>query len=310
MDRTTQKRIILAKLQTTHGVDPLPTAAQDAVLVYDLSVKPLVSTKKERNPVRGFSGRLASKLADQHIEISFKVEVAGSGAAGTAPACGPLLRGSAMAELITAGQKVEYTPILDNQEEAAFYYHKDGALHKIIDAKGEATVTLAKGDIPMLAFRFIGRKGGRVVVANPTAPAYTSWKDALIVNDANTGDLTLGGQTYPSTGLEFSFGNNLTFKTLLGKEVVRIATRSPSGKISMDLTPTEELALLTKTENSEMMTLSLAHGTTAGNVVTITAPNVQLLDPTEEDQAGDMMHGYSVDFAPSAGNDEFKITFA
>lgn len=310
MDRNTQKRIILFKVQTTHGVDPLPTAAANAVLVYDLSTKPLVSSKKERKPVRGFPGKNPSKLADQHIEISFKVELAGSGAAGTAPAVGPLLRTSALAELITAGQKVEYTPIIDSQEEGTFYYHKDGALHKIVDAKGEATLTLLKGDVAMASFRFIGRVGGRVVTANPATPAYTSWKDALIVNDTNTGDLTLGGTAYPSTGFEFSFGNALAFKTLLGKEVVRISDRNPSGKVSLDLTPTEELALIAKTENSETLSLSIAHGTTAGNIVTISAPAAQLLEPNEEEQNGDMMHGFSVDLLPVNGLDEFKITFA
>lgn len=310
MDRTVQKRIILAKPQVTHGVDAVPTAAQNAMLVYDLSFKPLVSTKKDRNPVRGFPGRLPAKLADQHMEISFKVELAGSGVVGTAPAVGTLLRGAAMAELITAGQKVEYTPILDSQEELTFYYHKDGALHKLIDAKGTWSLSMTKGDIPMLSFRFIGRMGGRVVTANPVAPVFTSWKDALIVNDTNTGDLTLGGTAYPSTGIEFSDGNALAFKTLLGKEVARISGRNPSGKISLDLSPAEELALLAKAEASETLTLSIAHGTTAGNIVTVTAPAVQLLEPNEEDQNGDMMHGYSVDLMPSLGNDEFKLSFA
>lgn len=308
MDRYMNKRILLAKIQAAHDTDPVPAAALNAVLVYDLEHKPLVAEKKERKPIRPYFGSKASLMANQHLEISFKVDFAGAGAAGIAPVWGPLIRACACGEAITADTKVEYTPIVDAMEEVAFYYHADGALHKLINCKGECSVRLVNNDWPQLVFRFIGQKAGRVVQANPVSPVFTGWIDPLIVNDTNTGDVTLGGTSYPSKGLEFSFGNQVAFKPLLGKEVIRISDRNPTGKITLDVDATEELALLALIEASSTMTLALTHGTTAGNIVEVSGAAVQLVDPTEEDDDGDMLHGYGVDFKPSAGNDEFKIT--
>lgn len=308
MDRYMNKRILLAKIQTAHDTDPVPTAADNAVLVYDLDHKPLVAEKKERKPIRPYFGTKAALLANQHLEISFKVDFAGSGAAGTAPMWGPLIRACACAELITASTKVEYTPIVDAMEEITLYYHADGALHKLINCKGDFSVRLVNNDWPQLVFRFIGEKAGRAVAVNPASPVFTSWIDPLIVNDANTGDVTLGGTAYVSKGLEFSAGNQVAFKPLLGKEVIRISDRNPTGRISLDVTPTQELALLALIEASATMSLALTHGIAAGNIVEVSGPAVQLVDPTEEDDGGDMFHGYGVDFKPSAGNDEFKIT--
>jgi hypothetical protein len=308
MDRFTNKRILLGKIQTVHSTDPVPTPADNAILVYDLDVKPLVFEKKERRPIRSYFGTKAALLASQHMEISFKVDFAGSGAAGTAPVWGPLVRACACAELVTAGVKVEYTPIIDSMEEITFYYHADGALHKLIDCKGEASVRLVSNDWPQLVFSFVGRKGGRVVTANPASPVFTSWIDPLLVNDTNTGDVTLGATSYPSKGLEFSFGNQVAFKPLLGKETVRITDRNPSGRISLDVTPTQELALLAIIEASTTQTLLLTHGVTAGSIVEASAPALQLLEPTDEDDGGDLLHGYGFELKPSSGNDEFKLT--
>lgn len=307
-DRYMNKRVLLAKIQTTHNVDPAPVAASNAVLVYDLAHKPLLAETKDRKPIRPYFGGKASLLANQHMEISFAVDFAGSGAAGTAPSWGPLVRACACAELITAATKVEYTPIIDSQEEITFYYHADGALHKIINAKGECTVRLLNNEWPQLVFRFVGMKGGRVATGNPASPVFTSWIDPLIVNDTNTGDVTLGGTAYPSKGLEFSFGNQVGYKPLLGKEMVRIADRQPSGRCSLDVDATQELALLALIEASTTMTLALTHGTTAGNIVEVSAPELQLLDPAEEDDGGDMLLGYAFALRTSTGNNEFKLT--
>lgn len=307
-DRYMNKRVLLAKIQAAHDTDPVPTAAGNAVLVYDLSHQPLVADKKERKPIRPYFGTQAALMASQHMEISFAVDFAGAGAAGTAPVWGPLLRACAMAELITPATKVEYTPIVDAMEELTIYYHADGALHKLINCKGECSVKVVSNEWPQLAFRFVGQKGGRAATPNPAAPVFASWIDPLIVNDTNTGDVTLGGTSYPSKGLEFSFGNQVAFKPLLGKEVIRISDRNPTGKITLDVDATRELALLAQIEASATMTLALTHGITAGNIVAVSAPAVQLVDPAEEDDGGDMLHGYGVDFKPVSGNDEFKLT--
>lgn len=308
-ERFTNARVLLAKIQSVHGTDPVPTAGSNAILVYDLAHRPVVADKKDRKPIRPYFGSKPALLANQHEEISFAVDLAGSGAAGSAPAWGPLVRACACAETLTASTKAEYTPISTAMEEITFYYHEDGALHKLIDCKGEFSVRLLANEWPQLVFRFIGKKAGRSVTANPASPTYTAWIDPLIVSDTNTGDVTLGGTAYPSKGLEFASGNSLAFRARLGTEGAHISDRpEPTGRIALDLTPTQELALIALVEASTTMSLLLTHGTTAGNIIEVSAPALQLLEPAQEDDTGDLMHGFAFGLRPSSGNDEFKLT--
>ena len=166
----------------------MPTAAANAVLIFDPKIVPLVAEKKQRKPVRPYFGSAKTLLAAQHAEISFTVDFAGAGAAGTAPAWGPLLRACACAQTITADVKVEYAPVTDALESVTLYYHDDGLLHKLTGCRGTADFKLLDNDWPQIAFRFVGLKGGRVATPNPGDAVFTSWTDPIIVADANTGD--------------------------------------------------------------------------------------------------------------------------
>lgn len=307
-DRSTRKRIILAKIEAVYGTDPVPTAAANAVLIFDPKVTPLAAEKKERKPVRPYFGAGKTLLSNQHVEITFAVDFAGAGAAGTAPAWGPLLRACACNETITAGVKVEYAPVSDSLESVTLYYHDDGMLHKAVGCRGTVDIKLLDNDWPQLVFRFVGKKGGRVATSNPASPVYTSWTDPLIVNDTNTGDITLGGTGYLSKGLELSLGNSVSFKTRLGEESVRITDRAPAGRMSLDLTAAQELTIIGQIEASTTQSLALTHGTAAGNIVELAAPALQLIDPSQEDDDGAALQGYAYELKPASGNDELKIT--
>src|SRR5688572_20173183 len=94
--------VLLAKLESTYGTDPTPTAGTNAVLVQAPSLsneglrmnpRAVVSANiNQRQQVYG--GRLA--------RIQIPCELKGSGTAGTAPECGVLLRGCAMGETVVA----------------------------------------------------------------------------------------------------------------------------------------------------------------------------------------------------------------
>lgn len=88
----TRKRAILAKIEAVYGQDPTPTAALDAVLMSNLTVSPMEMTLVQRQNVKAFMGSNPSVLAAIYAKVSFDVEMAGSGTAGTAPAYDELLR--------------------------------------------------------------------------------------------------------------------------------------------------------------------------------------------------------------------------
>jgi hypothetical protein len=88
----TRKRAILAKIETTYGQDPTPSATLDALLMSNLTVSPMEMTLAQRNNVKAYMGNNPSVLAAIYAKVSFDIEVAGSGTAGTAPAYDELLR--------------------------------------------------------------------------------------------------------------------------------------------------------------------------------------------------------------------------
>lgn len=309
MERSTNKRVLLAKIQATHGVDPQPTAADNAIEVSDLSVKPIAGSKKERKVVRPYFGAKPALFADQHMEISFKVELAGSGTAGVAPAFSHLLRACSLAEIVTAGTKVDYKPIVSNMEEVAFYYNNDGVTYKIINCKGNVSASLGKGNIPMLSFNFLGMNGGRVAESAPTSPVYLAFQTPLIVSNANS-LITVGGTVYANKGFDVDLGNSVAFHALVGNESVRIGDRNTTGKMALDLPPADELAFLEAIENTGTFDLSFTHGKTAGNIVKFSAPKVQFAEPAEEDEGGVLLHGFSLAMLPLTGNDEILISFS
>jgi hypothetical protein len=97
-----RRRIVLAKIETTYGVDAAPTGGANAILVRNLDVTPLDADLVNRDVVRPFLGSQGQLIAGQKVTVSMEVELAGSGTAGSAPAYGPLLRACGLAEVLTA----------------------------------------------------------------------------------------------------------------------------------------------------------------------------------------------------------------
>jgi len=93
-----RKRVILAKIESSYGVDPTPTGAANAIMVRNLNVTPQDADFVDRNLVRPYLGRSEQLPAAIRAMIDFEVEIAGAGTAGTAPGYGPLLRACAFSE--------------------------------------------------------------------------------------------------------------------------------------------------------------------------------------------------------------------
>ena len=83
MTLRTSQRLLLAEIESTYGTDPTPTGAANAILVRGLEITPIQADVVERELIRGFMGNFEALLANQRVELTFEVELAGSGAAGT-----------------------------------------------------------------------------------------------------------------------------------------------------------------------------------------------------------------------------------
>ena len=80
----TSQRLLLAKAETTYGTDSTPTGTANAILVRNLEITPIQADAVERELIRGYMGNFEVLLANQRVEVTFDVEMAASGTAGTA----------------------------------------------------------------------------------------------------------------------------------------------------------------------------------------------------------------------------------
>lgn len=94
--------VVLAKIETTEGVDSSPTGSQNAILVSEMSVNPLEGSDVSLSYVRPYFGASPSIRVQDYVTCQFTIDVAGSGSAGTAPAWGSLLRACGFAQTLTA----------------------------------------------------------------------------------------------------------------------------------------------------------------------------------------------------------------
>lgn len=308
MPKLTRKRAVLAKIEGTYGTDPTPTGSANAILVKNLEITPLAATTASRDLIRAYLGSDEELLADNHVECSFDVEVAGSGTAGTAPAYGPLLRACGLSETVDVGTDVVYAPISASFESVTIYYNIDGILHKITGARGTFQIDLTAKQIPVFKFRFVGKYNAPTDTALPT-PDYTDFITPLVFNNTNSGSFSFFGvSTLVLSSLMLDIGNVVNYRALIGSEYAQLVDRRSVGEVNFEAPPLATFNAFTTALGSSNGALSILHGTASGNKVQIDAPAVDVGNPSYTDDNGVTMIKCPISFVPDTGNDEFTIT--
>lgn len=307
MSKLMRNVLLLLKIQPVAGTDPVPTAPLNAILCRAITPQPISAEFVDRDNIRPYFGNAGSVLAAIHSECEFEVEMAGSGTAGTAPKWAPLLRACGFAETLVAVTSASYAPITNGQEAATLYYYLDGILHKMTDAKGSVSFSLSAKGIPVMRFKFVGLYTTPTDSATPTTADYSGFKDPLAVNAVNTPTWSLHGFTGKLASLDIDVANQITYRNLVGGDSVVLTDRKPAGSAVMELEAVATKDWWTTIKNNTLGALSITHGVTAGNIIQITAPKVQLTNPAYSDSDGIAMITTSLNFQPNIGNDELVI---
>jgi hypothetical protein len=185
MPLLTRKAVLMAKIEGTYGTDSVPVGATDAVLARNIIPRPLQTEFVDRELVRPYLGNSERLPAARFVELEFEVEVASSGALGTAPAYGALLRACGFAQTINAGVSVVYAPVSGSFESVSIYHNQDGVRHRLLGARGTVRFVFNVRQIPVMRFRFIGLYVAVDDSALPV-PTYTPWRTPVPVNNQNT----------------------------------------------------------------------------------------------------------------------------
>ena len=306
----TRKRLILLESEATYGTDPTPTGV-DAVLVRDLSITPLQSDSVSRELIRPYLGASQQLLANTRVECTFSVELAGSGAAGTAPRYGKALLACGLSETIVASTSVTYAPVSTAFGSCTIYYNIDGVLHKVTGARGTFTINGTVGQIPTIDFSFTGIYNTPTDTALPSV-TYAAQALPVVFTNGNTTGFELLSYSGCLQTVSFDVGNTLVYRELVGctKEVL-LTDRASTGSVTL-----EAVTMATKNYFTAALTdttlgnLLFQHGQTAGNIFDFVSTKIDIGDVSYGDQDGIHMLTIPYTAVPSTtGNDEFSLVY-
>ncbi len=302
----TRKKLLVAKIEASYGVDSVPVGAQ-AIQVTDLNITPLENDLVSRDILRPVLGGSDKLPGGARVKIDVTVELTGSGAAGTVPNEDVLLRACGLAAVVTAGQRVEYNPVSGGFESATLYFNQDGLLHRALGCRGTWSLDLKAKEIPKLKFSMTGiyQPVTDTAMLTPTLAGVTT---PVLVSTANT-TASIHGYAGRVESISVDGGNEVTYRELIGYTAVEITNRDVTGAVSMEMPTIAQKNWFDIALKATTGTVAIVHGTVPGNIVQIDAPKVSVNNPTYQDSSGTVMLGANLAFTPNAGNDEIKLTF-
>jgi len=304
-----RKRLILVKTESTYGTDSTP-AGTDALLVRNLDITPLSGDVVSRDLIRPYLGNFDQLIGLTSVAINFEVELAGSGSAGSAPKFDAILKACGLGSTIVTSTSVTYAPVSSSFSSATIYFNVDGVLHKLTGCRGSMTMSCAVGAIPTLAFNLTGVYNAPTDTAQP-AVTYSAQATPLIFREGNTSSFSFFSYSGILQSVDFNLANSLVYRELVGgtKETL-ITDRKPAGTVMIEAPTIATKDFFTTALGSSTGNLTFLHGTTAGNRVTFTASQVDVLNPTYQDQDSIMMLSVPYVALPTtAGNNEFSLAF-
>ncbi|MEQ9281217.1 MAG: hypothetical protein RLO16_01475 [Marinovum algicola] len=267
-------KIVTVELESTYGTDATPDGA-DAILTVEGSITPMEGNDVNRNLETPWLSADATIPAELHAKVSFKVELQGSGTAGTAPGWGKLLRMCGCAETVVASTSVTYNPVSDNHESGTLYFYVGKTLHKLVGTRGNAKFMVSAQGIPYIEFEFTGLFTDPAEATRPT-PDLSAFLKPSLATSANTPTGTINGTDFVIRALSLDLGNQVENRFLIGSESVLITDRQEVIEATVEAQPLTSFDPYALARAQSEVAVVVAHGTSAGKIVTLTAPTAQM----------------------------------
>ena len=303
-----RNRLLLAAIESVYGTAP-SMDGEDALLISEIDVTPIEVELKDRELITGVYGNTEKVISGRMSRATFSVEVAGSGTAGTAPKYDPILRACGFDETIDSGVSVTYLPVSSGFESVALTFYADGTKHVLRGCRGTFSIEMSAGEIPKFSFELTGLYTAAAAEANPSA-TFTAQAKPVAVNSDNTTPVSVHGFAACLESFSLDLANEVVFRQLAGcTQRVEITDRKPSGEVSIEAPALGSKDYFSALSTQATGVLSLQHGQTAGNIVDISMPAINIGGVSYADSQGVMMFNMPFMPNPDDGNDEISIVF-
>lgn len=313
MGRILSNRVVLAgKAEATEGTAETLAGADANNLImepkFDADIPMYV--RKFLNNSLSPHGQIATT---QGSAIAFKLEVKGSGTAGTAPACGKYLKSCGMKETVVASTSVTYTPesALANIPTMTIATYRDGLKKIMKGSRGNLKYTSKGGEPGMFELEFVGVD----VDVTDVALLTPSGVEATVPPPLLSAAFSIASFQAFISQIQFDLATVLQRRGDINQASGWISTlltdRDPKGSFD----PEDELVathdFYGRWKNGTTGLLTWKHGSTAGNIVTFSIPKAQYTKIAEGERNGIAI--LNSDFAmqrnSTGGDDELSISF-
>ena len=304
-----QRRALLAKIETTLGTDAQPTASENAILVADLSLAPLLAEQARRAQNLTHFASFERHIATPHAEVSFSIECAPAATAQQAPAWDPLLKACGCRASF-GNNSLVYKPSSATAQTLSLHIYMHETRHILTACRGTFSLQLEPQEFPRLLFQFRGRY---TTPQNQLFPTTDTDNFALPSLPSSTSLLsfTLGEQREQlSLGVErfqFNLNNSFPFSPRLNEESIDIVAREPDAAIVIRDPGTARQNLFSIAEVGQKIPLQFTLGTEAGKRMRFLFPKVQLQPPQYRENDGLQYLNLPLVCLPDAGDDEFEL---
>lgn len=298
--------VVSTKKEASYGTNPgglVPMRASN------VSLTPVAGDSLQLEDTLEYYGSRLKRMTNRHSTLSFSVYAAGSGTAGTAPPFADLLLACGMEETVDAGVSVAYSPLTGSEPSASIQCAMDKAIHSLLGSRGTVAVAFAAGQWPMFNFNMTGRYADPAIGVTPTTD-WSGWSNPNPVDCQNTPTFTIHGESLALRSFELTQGNSVVADCMPGLNEVVIHDRASVGSVEF-LLPDDWTTFnpFTLSDSDTLDELTIVQGLTAGNIVTVTAPKVQLSNPRYGAHNGRRTVQCDLVLLPDTGNDEWLITF-
>ncbi|MBF0374969.1 MAG: hypothetical protein HQL39_16330, partial [Alphaproteobacteria bacterium] len=171
---------------------------------------------------------------------------------------------------------VIYTPVSEGFEMATLHYHIDGQRRRFMNARGAMTaLSLAAGAVPKIGYGIKGSWEAPTATARPAAD-FSRFRHPIPLSKTNTPRGRLFGRDLVISSIELKVAEPAVHRDVINHRGTMIDDRTMSGQIKFDLPPLADWDIESAVVNHDRGALEFEHGHTAGNIIRVTAPSVQL----------------------------------
>lgn len=303
-----KNQLLLAKVETTYDSDPTPSASTDAIVALDPKIKEIIDPVRRPAQIGSLS-RLNSVAGKKMAEVTFSMELKGSGSAGTAPRIGALLRACGFGQTIVSSTSVTYKPVSSAFESVTIYVYIDGRLHTVTGCRGDVKFKCEAGQMALAEFTFKGRYADPSLSANPTPTLESTnpqvCKSCVFTYNSRT---SLVVKT-----AEIEMNNTIAERPSLNDANsiagFELTDRDPMLTIDPEAIIETSYNFRSDAFGGNLRQISWVVGATAGNIATFTIPKFNAYFPEYDNRDEILVEKIKGECTQNSGNDEVQIDF-